>query len=169
MARLNQPLSTIRRIHVAVPSRAQFEPGFYRWLERVCRLACNMECHTEFFGRSDVLPLIEQYVRNRHQGMRVSFSMMEHWAEMPGLAHAVSDDHLFIVVTARKGTVSYKNALERLPDEIETNFSGKNVMIIFPDQHGDAMEEMTFAQPQHTEDRSVYEAVSKWVKKRLKF
>ena len=30
MARLRQPLNTLRRIQVAVPSRAQFEPGFYR-------------------------------------------------------------------------------------------------------------------------------------------
>lgn len=35
MARLAQPLNTIRRIQVAVPSRAEFEPGFYRWLERL--------------------------------------------------------------------------------------------------------------------------------------
>ncbi len=38
MARLNQPLNTIRRIQVAVPSRAQYEPGFYRWLERLARV-----------------------------------------------------------------------------------------------------------------------------------
>ena len=31
MARIKQPLNTIRRIQVAVPSRAEFEPGFYRW------------------------------------------------------------------------------------------------------------------------------------------
>ena len=165
MARLKQPLSTIRRIQVAVPSRAQFEPGFYRWLERVCRMATNMECRTEFFGREDVLPLIEQYVRNRHPEMRASCTIMVHWAEMPKLASSINDDHLFIVVTARKGTVSYKNALERLPDEIQSSFSGKNIMIIFPDQHGDAMEEMTFAQPQHTEDQSAYESLRKWIMK----
>ena len=167
MARLKQPLSTIRRIQVAVPSRAQFEPGFYRWLERLCRMAVNMECHTEFFGRGDVLPLIEQFAANRHTSMRASYTVMEHWAEMPRLASSISDDHLFVVVTARKGTVSYKNALERLPDEIQNNFSGKNIMIIFPDQHGDAMEEMTFAQPQHTEDQSAYETVRKWIRKNL--
>ena len=167
MARLKQPLSTIRRILVAVPSRAQFEPGFYRWLERVCRMAANMECHAEFFGRADVLQLIEQFVGSRHPEMRVSFTLMEHWAQMPKLASSISDDHLFIVVTARKGTVSYKNALERLPDEIQHSFSGKNIMIIFPDQHGDAMEEMTFAQPQHTEDQSAYESLTKWIKRRL--
>ena len=167
MARLKQPLSTIRRIKVAVPSRAQFEPGFYRWMERLCRMAVNMECHTEFYGREDVLSLIEQYVRNKHQQMRVSFTTMVHWAEMPNIAATVADDQLFIIVTARKGTVSFKNALERLPDEIQRHFSGKNIMIIFPDQHGDAMEEMTFAQPQHTEDMSAYETLNKWIKKKL--
>ena len=167
MARLKQPLSTIRRIKVAVPSRAQFEPGFYRWMERLCRMAVNMECHTEFYGREDVLPLIEQYVRNKHQQMRVSFTTMVHWAEMPNIAATVADDQLFIIITARKGTVSFKNALERLPDEIQRHFSGKNIMIIFPDQHGDAMEEMTFAQPQHTEDMSAYETLNKWIKKNL--
>ncbi|MBO4673281.1 MAG: cation:proton antiporter, partial [Bacteroidaceae bacterium] len=50
MARLRQPLSTIRRIQVAVPSRAQFEPGFYRWLERLARLADNLECRCQFHG-----------------------------------------------------------------------------------------------------------------------
>ena len=167
MARLTQPLTTIRRIQVAVPSRAQFEPGFYRWLERLCRLGSNLECHTEFFGREDVLPLIENYVLSRHRDMRVSYTKMAHWAEMPNLAASISPDNLFVVVTARKGTVSYKNALEFLPDEITRHFSGTNIMIIFPDQHGDAMDEMTFAQPQHTEDQSAYETIGKWIKKKL--
>ena len=167
MARLTQPLTTIRRIQVAVPSRAQFEPGFYRWLERLCRLGSNLECHTEFFGREDVLPLIENYVLSRHHDMRVSYTKMAHWAEMPNLAASISPDNLFVVVTARKGTVSYKNALEFLPDEITRHFSGTNIMIIFPDQHGDAMDEMTFAQPQHTEDQSAYETIGKWIKKKL--
>ncbi len=161
MARLTQPLTTIRRIHVAVPSRAQFEPGFYRWLERLARLAENLECKTEFHGRDDVLPLIGSYLATRHANVRATYSTMHHWAEMPQVAANIAADHLFVVVTARKGTVSYKNALEQLPDEVTRYFSGKNIIIIFPDQHGDPMDEMTFAQPQHTEDRSAYEAIGK--------
>ena len=167
MARLKQPLSTIRRIEVAVPSRAQFEPGFYRWLERVARLSVNLECRTIFHGRTDTLALINQYVRNRHPEMRVEFMQMDHWNEMPRLAATIADDHLFIVIAARKGTVSYKNALEHLPEEIQQFFSGKNIIIIFPDQHGDPMDEMTFAQPQHQEERSAYLAVKEWVNKKL--
>lgn len=163
MARLKQPLNTIRRIEVAVPSRAQFEPGFYRWLERVARLSVNLECRTIFNGRTDTLALVNEYLRNRHPEMRVEFVQMDHWNEMPRLASTIAEDHLFIVVAARKGTVSYKNALENLPDEITQHFSGKNIIIIFPDQHGDPMDEMTFAQPQHQEERSAYVAVREWI------
>ena len=159
MARLKQPLSTIRRIEVAVPSRAQFEPGFYRWLERIARLSENLECRTVFHGRNDTLALINNYLDNRHRDIRVEYQQMNHWNEMPRLAESISEDHLFIVIAARKGTVSYKNALEHLPDEIKEHFSGKNLIIIFPDQHGDPMDEMTFAQPQHQEERSAYAIV----------
>ena len=62
MARLMQPLNTIRRIQVAVPSRAQFEPGFHRWVERLARLAGNLDCRIVFHGRSDTLPLIRNYI-----------------------------------------------------------------------------------------------------------
>ena len=168
MARLKQPLSTIRRIEVAVPSRAQFEPGFYRWLERVARLSVNLECRTVFHARTDTLSLISDYLHNRHHEMRAEYMPMNHWNELPHLAASIADDHLFIVVAARKGTVSYKNALEHLPEEITAHFSGKNIIILFPDQHGDPMDEMTFAQPQHQEERSAYVALKEWVTKQLR-
>ena len=66
MARLNQPLNTIRRIQVAVPSRAEFEPGFYRWIERLVRLARNLDCRILFHGRRDTLALINEFVQNQY-------------------------------------------------------------------------------------------------------
>jgi putative Na+/H+ antiporter len=41
-------------------------------------------------------------------------------------------------------------------------------MIIFPDQYGYGVDQMTFAQPKHIEERSAYEAVGKWIKNKLK-
>lgn len=168
MARLMQPLNTLRKITVAVPSRAQFEPGFYRWLERISRTAGNLDCRINFHGRADTLELIERFVVNRHSELRAQFIEMEHWNGLPDLASSVQNDHLFVIVTARKGTVSYKNAQERLPEEISKYFSGKNYMIIFPDQHGDAMDEMTFAQSQHTEQNSLYEEIHNWITRKIR-
>ena len=165
MARFAQPLNTIRRIQVAVPSRAQYEPGFYRWLERLSRMAGNLECRIQFHGRTDTLSLIHEFITNRHAEVRADYRRMEHWNELPQLASTIAEDHLFVVVAARKGTVSYKNALEQLPEEIRNHFSGKSILIIFPDQHGGMMDEMTFAQPQHTEESSAYELLLNWLQR----
>lgn len=165
MARLQQPLSTIRRVVVAVPSRAQFEPGFYQWLERVLIMVSNMGCQVVFHGRNDTLSLIRAYADNRHSGVRREFIDMEHWNALPQLAATIGQNDLFVIVAARQGTVSYKNALEHLPYEVEHYFSGANLLILFPDQHGDKMNEMTFAQPQHTEEKSAYELIKEWMSK----
>ncbi|HCN53227.1 MAG TPA: sodium:proton antiporter [Prevotella sp.] len=169
MARLNQPLSTLRRIQVAVPSRAQYEPGFYRWLSRLAQLAGNLECRISFHGRTDTLAMIHEFISNRYPEVRADDSPMEHWNEMPNLASSIKDDHLFVVVTARKGTISYKNAQERLPEELTKYFYGKNLMIIFPDQYGDEkMDSMTFTEAQHQEERSAYEELHDWLNKKLR-
>ena len=165
MARIMQPLNTVRMIQVCVPSRAQFEAGFYRWLERLSRMAENLECRINFHGRKDTLELIGEYAHNRHPNMRVELTEMEHWNELPQLARNIADDHVFVVVTARKGTISYKNAMDRLPDELTQYFSGTSMMIIFPDQYGDAMDKMTFAQPQHTEEESAYYTIREWMRR----
>ena len=166
MARLYHPLSTLRRIVVAVPSRAQYEPGFYRWLERLSRMAENIECRVQFSGRTDTLQIINQFITNRHPNVRAIYQTMEHWNELPRLATTIANDHLFVVVTARKGTVSYKTAMDHLPEELTKYFKGKNLMIIFPDQYGDDKTTMTFAQPQHTEERSAYEEIREWARRK---
>ena len=169
MARVIQPLNTIRRIQVAVPSRAEFEPGFYRWLERLSRMAGNLDCRIQFHGRTETLALINEYIQNRHHEMRADYALMNHWNEMPQLAAQISNDHMLVVITARKGTVSYKTALERLPEEITRFFSGTNLIIIFPDQYGDSSgDQLTFAEPQHQEEISAYEAFSQWLRKKLR-
>ncbi len=169
MARIRQPLNTVRRIQVAVPSRAEFEPGFYRWLERLARLAGNLDCRIEFHAREETLQLIAEFIKNRHHKVRAGYTEMKHWNELPQLASGIAEDHLFVVVTARKGTVSFKTALERLPEEITRFFSGTNLMIVFPDQYGDTSgDTLTFAEPQHQEEESAYNVINRWIKKRIK-
>ena len=60
LIRFVQPLNTLRRIQVAVPSRAEFEPGFHRWLERLARMAGNLDCRIQFHGRNESLELIRE-------------------------------------------------------------------------------------------------------------
>ena len=83
VTRILQPLNTIRRIQVAIPSRAEFEPGFYRWLERLARMAGNLECRITFHGRKETLQLVNEFIRNRFPSVRAEYEEMEE-----GIAYA---------------------------------------------------------------------------------
>ena len=169
LTRFIQPLNTLRRIQVCVPSRAEFEPGFHRWLERLSRLAGQLDCRIQFHGRQESLVLIAEYINNRHPNVRAEYTQMGHWKELPKLATSIADDHLFVVITARKGTISYKNAIERLPDELQKYYSGKNLMIIFPDQYGHQKEDrMSFTEAQHHEEKSIYDTILRWLDKKIR-
>lgn len=164
IARCAIPLSTLRAIHVAVPSRAELEPGFYRWLERLSRVAESLECRIVFHGREASIDLISRFEAQVHPSVRAEFVDMPHWNEFKELASAIADDELLAVVTARQGTVSYKRAMDRLPEELTAYFKSQNIMIIFPDQYGDLMDSMTFSAPQHQEQYSAYE----WLLRRFR-
>ena len=168
IVRCLRPLNTLRRIQVAVPSRAEFEPGFYRWLERLARMAENLDCRIQFHAKRETLSLINQYVQNRHPNVRAEYTFMAHWIDIAKLGDGVADDHLFVVITARKGTISYKSALDRLPEELTKYFSGKSLMIIFPDQYGEPVGAMTFAEPQHHEQRSAYDVLMTWMRGKMR-
>lgn len=162
IARCVQPLPTLRRLQVAVPSRAEFEPGFYRWLERLARLAGNLDCRIIFHGRDVSLKAISDYISAKHPSVRAEYTVMNHWNHLPTLATQISDEDMFVVVTARQGTISYKSAMERLPDELTTHFHGRNTMIIFPDQYGKS-DLMTFTTAQHTEQQSAYDMLRRLI------
>lgn len=167
IVRCLRPLNTLRRIQVAVPSRAEFEPGFYRWMERLARIAENLDCRIQFHAKRETLSLINEYIQHRHPNVRAEYTFMAHWIDIANLAYGVADDHLFVVITARKGTISYKSALERLPEELTTYFSGKSLMIIFPDQYGEPVGAMTLAEPQRHEQRSAYDMIITWIRKKF--
>ena len=168
LCRCNRPLNTLRRIVVAIPSRVEFEQGFYRWIERLARLAENLGCRIVFHGRMESTALINEYIRNQHPGVRAEYVLMEHWKEFPSLAEDLSDDHMLVVITARQGTVSYKPIFERLPLELDKHFHDKNLMVVFPDQNGQSPEDMTFTEPQHHAVDSAYASIINWFNKKMR-
>lgn len=168
ICRILRPLNTMRRIHVAVPSRVEFEPGFYRWIERLARLTGNMGCRIIFHGREDSTMLIQQYLKSKHPALDAEYDEMYHWKQLTSLAEKVNDDHMLVVITARQGTVSYKPAFEYLPKELTESFPECSLMIIYPDQNGQPQDTMTFTAPQRQEKESAYATIMKWVEKTLK-
>ena len=147
IADFKQPISTIRKIHVAMPLNAQFEPGFFRWVERVARIATNLSCRIVFHGRQQVLSLISDYLKRNHQSIAAEYEEIITWEHLRDLKKVVARDHLFVVVTARKGTVSYQSQSDKLPLLLTQDFAHCSQLVIFPDQYGQPIDQTTFTDP----------------------
>lgn len=161
------PVQSIRRIHVAVPQKAEFEPGFYRWVERLCRLARSLDSRIVFHAPQEALNLIEPYLKYRHSSVRATYDVMERWERLTQLSQDVKPDHLMVIVTARHGTVSHQGLMDRLPEVVSRNYPHCALMLLFPDQYGNAPDQMTFTSAQHTEQRNIYAPIIKWLRKRI--
>lgn len=164
IAHLTQPINTIRRIQVAVPSRVEYEAGFHRWIDRLARMAANMDCRIQFHGRQDSLALINAYIQNLYPDVRADYTAMPHWIEVGQMMSRVNEDHLLVIITARKSTVSYKTAFEKLPAELRRYYKQKNLMIIFPDQYGEPADMMSFTAPQKRGQVTAYAQLREWLK-----
>jgi hypothetical protein len=125
-------------------------------------LAKALECKIVFHATNTTNALIQQYVRHRHAHVRAEYIEMAKWIGLRDVAASTPDDHMLVIITARQGTVSYKAAIDKLPEEITEYYHGTNLMIIFPDQYGPAPETLTFTSIQHKEQLSAYQELKKW-------
>jgi hypothetical protein len=67
-------------------------------------------------------------------GARTTFQQFEAWDEILALSSSVNQNDILVLVSARRGAVSYIKALDNLPEKIENHFAAYSRIIIFPQQ-----------------------------------
>ncbi len=141
------PLGTLRKMVVAVPQKAEYEVGFYKWLEHICRMGEQLDCRLSFHAHHDTLPYIRQYMHQLHGRLRVDYEEMNLWGRLLNISQHVGQDDLLIVVTARPGFISYRSVFEGLPLMLHRYFSHTSVMLLYPDQWGDPQDAVSIFAP----------------------
>ncbi len=160
------PVNTLRRIVVAVPEKAEYEVGFYKWVERLGRLGEQIGCRIHFWGHPDTLRRIEGFLDKYHKSLRTEFSTLSDWNDLLILTGQINYDYMLVIVSARSGSISYQPSFEHLPEQILHYFSNNSLMIIYPDQYGDdSVDNITFIEPNNRQgemSRTVENWVNKW-------
>lgn len=141
------PVNTLRRIVVAVPEKAEYEAGFVKWVAQLCRMARQLGCRIRFFATKRTIVLIQNIVERKDGGQFAEFSELEDWDDLLLLTGQVSYDHLFVVVSSRSGSISYKSSFEKLPQQLGKYFANNSLLIIYPDQFANPQDTVSFANP----------------------
>lgn len=163
IAKLLMPVNTLRRIVVAVPDKAEYEKGFLKWMTQLCRMGKQLGCRVHFFATEDTLKHLRALTEKQEANTFTEFSLLEEWDDLLLLTGQVNYDHLFVVVSSRKGSISYQTSFERLPSQISKYFANNSLLIVYPDQLGDDPQEIvSFSDPRGQSETRVYDNVGKW-------
>ncbi len=162
IARFLVPINTVKRIIVAVPPKAEFEAGARKWVGHFCRMGSSLGCRVHFFAGEKTLRYLQALTAGRYSKTLTDFSLLEDWDDLLLMTGEVSYDNLFVVITARKGAISYDNSFEKLPDQLDRYFSNNSLIVLYPDQLGERQEFMTFLNPRSVHDAQYYERVGRW-------
>lgn len=140
------PVNVVHRIIVAVPEKAELEAGFYQWVERVSRMGEQLGCRIDFHAHTNTIALIQPYIQNHHPSTRTSYAALDDWDDLLIVTQHLSYDHLFVLISARRGSISWQPAFDNLPKQLMRHFSNNSLMIVFPEQFGQA-HELSYVQP----------------------
>lgn len=168
IAKLLMPLNTIRRIVVAVPPKAEFETGFQKWISQLCRMGSVLGCRVHFWANKYTQERIESIIKRNYAATPTEISNLENWEDLLLLTGQVNYDHLFVVISARRGSISYDTSFEKLPAQISKYFANNSLLLLIPDQFGDPQDEVYFSDPGRHNEGKNYDKLSKWFYKWFK-
>ena len=168
IAKFLMPVNTLRRIIIAVPPKAEYEAGFQKWVEHFCRMANILGCRAHFFANEQTLGYLQQLVKKKYGLTMTDFSRLDDWGDLLLLTGQVNYDHLLVIVSARRGSISYDQAFEKLPAQLGKYFSNNSLIILYPDQLGEPQEAISFSNPRGSNESQHYEKVGKWFYKWFK-
>ena len=129
-----QPFNTLKRIIVAVTGKAELEPGFAHWFTKLSTIASEAGMPIEFFGSKDSLKeLRDQQIVQKAEG-KMLFHEFSNWDDFLIFSRVVRKNDLLVILSSRKGHVSYQSQLEKLPYYLSRYFIENSFIMLYPQQ-----------------------------------
>lgn len=130
------PVNTVRRIVVSVPEKAQYETGFVRWVKSIGNLTRQLGCRVIFCCSSETRRYISTVLHREGYEIRSEYRLVEAWDDFILLSNKIQDDDLFVVISARRASVSFTSDMDALPEFLRRYFAHNNLIVIYPEQFG---------------------------------
>lgn len=134
VSKIVQPLNTFKRIIVTIPQNAEYEIGFFRWIASIKSLANQMGGKVIFFAAENSIPKIKAQITNSKPTIAADYKIFDEWEDFLILSRELKKDDLLIIISARKGTISYNKHLDNIPKQLSRYFEKSSFLFIYPEQ-----------------------------------
>ncbi len=128
------PLKRIKNLIITVPENAEYETGFGAWVETMKIIASRTSSAIEFYASEKTLQHLKGHFNVGETNLKVEYRLADLLNPVADNAHLVTEHDLFVVIAARRSTLSYTHYLENMPRDMARHFETRNFIILYPEQ-----------------------------------
>lgn len=129
-----QPLNTFKRVVVAIPPKAETEPGFLHWLKKLMAIAKEATIPVNFYGTAETNEAIGKITERTSATVKIQFTEFSNWDDFLIFSRELKVNDLFIIISSRKGHNSYIPQLNKLPYYLSNYFVKQSLIVLYPKQ-----------------------------------
>lgn len=134
VVKISTPLNTTNRVVVTLPENAECEAGFITWLNTVKIIASRTSSSLLFSGHEKSLSEIRSQLETADTNIKAGYEILRSAHPIIDQSRKATTQDLYVVVAARRRTLSYEHYIEHMPRDLARYFENKNFIIIYPEQ-----------------------------------
>ena len=119
---------------VVVTLKAELEPGFAHWFAKLTTIAKEAGLGIEFFATKETNKELEDQQKVQKVEIKTTFHDFDQWDDFLIFSREVRKNDLLVIVSSRKGHVSYQASLEKLPYYLSNYFMANSFIMLYPQQ-----------------------------------
>jgi Kef-type K+ transport system membrane component KefB len=129
-----QPVNTLKRIVVAVTPNAEYENGLHHWVERIETITRETGLPLFIYATPSTIKTVREVSTGDISPVSFTYEPFTDWEDFLIFSREVRKDDLFIIISSRKGYLSYNSHLEKLPVYLKKYFNDNSYIILYPAQ-----------------------------------
>ncbi|MBA3680242.1 MAG: cation:proton antiporter, partial [Bacteroidetes bacterium] len=131
ISKILQPLNSFKRIVVVLTPNAELENGFVRMSAKLNGILKQIGSESHIYGLSNTLDYFSAEINDKKK-VFFKYNVVENFENFDHLSNPKEDD-LFILVTARKQTVSYDFHVDEMSKKLNKNHEFTSFAVFYPE------------------------------------
>lgn len=135
VCKTDHPINTTERVVLMIPPYLDREPGFLGAMDTIKNLVNQVGADLLVVRSRNNQNITREVVEKREPEIDAEYLLLENWSDLLRDERlSFEEDDLLILLSTRKGTVSWESNLERLPRIIAQNYPTINFLTIYPSE-----------------------------------
>ena len=135
ISRFIQPVNTVERILVFIPPKAEYEPGFVKWLGKIRNIASKTGHEIIFYADSHTTEHLNFFLSNQKFSIKTDITHFTEWDSYSNIIEKVQRNDLVVIVNSRPSSITYFSYLDVLPVAMSRYLTDNNFIFIYPEQY----------------------------------